>query len=76
MIKSYVGISIKGNLTVRFSYSPSQGFNAAISNNKTATILIKPLNLKNETYVSFLRSDMENQSEFECKTIDEIKKNH
>jgi hypothetical protein len=69
MIKSYVGRSLKGTSTVRFSYSPSQGLNAAISNNKSATLLIKPSDIKSNTYVSFLRSDMVNQSEFEFNTI-------
>ncbi|KGL63939.1 fibronectin type III domain-containing protein [Polaribacter sp. Hel1_85] len=73
-IKSYVGRSLKGNSTVRFSYSPSQGFNAAISSNKNSTIIIKPSNIKTNSYISFLRSDIETESEFECKTIDEIKK--
>lgn len=74
MIKSYVGRNKKRTSTVRFSYSPSQGFNAAISNNKKATILIKPSNLKNDTYISFLRSDIDSDSEFECETIEKIKK--
>ena len=47
-IKSYIGRSTKSSSTIRFSYSPSQGFNALISNNKSATILIKPSSLKNE----------------------------
>ena len=75
MIKSYVGRSTKSNSTVRFSYSPSQGFNAAISNNKSATILIKPSDLKNEKYISFSRKDISDESNFECNTIEEIKNN-
>ena len=72
-IKSYVGRSTKSTSTVRFSYSPSQGFNASISNNKSATILIKPSNLKNEKYISFSRKDISEESNFECQTIEDIK---
>jgi hypothetical protein len=73
-IKSYVGRSIDGLSKVRLSYAPSQGLNAAISNNKTATIIIKPSNIKNGSYISFLRSDMDFQSDFECETLAEVKK--
>jgi len=73
-IKSYIGKSVHGNSVVRFSYSPSQGFVGAISNHKNATILIKPVNLKSETYVSFLRSDMDYDANFECETVDQVKK--
>ena len=74
-IKSYVGRSTKSTSTVRFSYSPSQGFIAAISNNKSATILIKPSNLKNEKYVSYSRAEVSEDSDFECKTIENITNN-
>ena len=73
-IKSYVGRSIDGVSKVRLSYSPSQGLHAAISNNKTATIIIKPSNIKNGSYISFLRSEMDFQSDFECETLAEVKK--
>ena len=75
MIKSYIGKSSISNSTVRFSYAPSQGFNAAISNNKSATILIKPSSLKNGIYLLFSRKDFIEESDFECKTIEDIKKN-
>ena len=73
-IKSYVGRSIDGVSKVRLSYAPSQGLHAAISNNKTATIIIKPSNIKNGSYISFLRSEMDFQSDFECETLAEVKK--
>ncbi|MFT5146519.1 MAG: hypothetical protein ACI9H1_001242, partial [Polaribacter sp.] len=73
-VKSYVGRSIDGVSKVRLSYAPSQGLHAAISNNKTATIIIKPSNIKNGSYISFLRSEMDFQSDFECETLAEVKK--
>ena len=73
-IKSYVGKSVKGSSTVRFSYSPSQGFVGAISNHKNSTILIKPTDLRSETYVSYLRNNTNFNSDFDCETINQIKK--
>ncbi len=74
-IKSYVGKSTQSAATVRFSYSPSQGFNAALSNNKSATVLIKPSDLKNERYRSYSRKDIIEESNFECNTIEKLKEN-
>jgi len=73
-IKSYTGKSLESASTVRFSYSPSQGFNAAISNNKNATILIKPSDLKNEKYRSYSRKDLNEESNFDCNTMEKMTK--
>jgi hypothetical protein len=74
-IKSYAGKSIYGISKVRSSYAPSRRLHAVISKNKTATIIIKLSNIKNGNYISFLRSEMDFQSDFECETLAEVKKN-
>ena len=54
-IKAYIGKSVKGKSIANISYSPSQGFNIAITNSKKPTTLIKPLIRGENTYLVYSR---------------------
>ncbi|WP_162182441.1 fibronectin type III domain-containing protein [Lacinutrix jangbogonensis] len=72
-IKSYIGINTVTGTTARISYSPSQGLHAFVSNLERATTIIKPLDVKNNLYTVFSRSDLSQDiSDFECSTMESV----
>ncbi|CAM1344331.1 fibronectin type III domain-containing protein [Tenacibaculum amylolyticum] len=72
-IKSYIAKSTSSDKTARFSYSKSNGLNAYITTDQ-GTVIVKPQNIKSNSYLVYLRSNLEASNEFECKTIETAKK--
>ena len=64
-IKTYLGESIEGGMTVRFDYSPNYGFHAMIMG-LTDVIFIDPYSLHNSNYIiSYYKKDYINASKKE-----------
>ncbi len=72
-IKSYIAKSIASSKTARLSYDKYTGLHASIFSN-SGTLLIKPTNKETNDYLFYNRADIDTNSDFECKTIEQIKK--
>ncbi|TCI92639.1 fibronectin type III domain-containing protein [Tenacibaculum sp. M341] len=72
-IKSFIAKSITSNKTARFSYSNSESLHAYVSTNK-GTIIINPIAKKSNNYVYYNKRQVDFSSDFECSTIDKVKK--
>ncbi len=70
-IKSYVAKSSTTNKVARLSYSEHNGLRAFIETNK-GTVLIKPANLKSNSYVAFNKKSSELTSGFECALAEKV----
>ncbi|GAA3620229.1 reprolysin-like metallopeptidase [Flavivirga jejuensis] len=70
-IKSYVGKSTQSNKVVRLSFSEHNGLRAFITAGNEIT-LIKPTDLKTNTYAVSNRKESESLSDFECGVVEEV----
>ena len=69
-IKSYVGKSLDGKSSIRFSYSPYHGFSAMIFTAQSTSYIDAYTNdLK--TYITYNRKNVENNLNFACHTNDD-----
>ena len=71
-IKTYLGESLKGNMTVRFDYSPDYGFHAMIMG-LTDVVFIDPYSFQNSKYIiAYFKKDYINDEQQEFKEEEPI----
>jgi len=71
-IKTYLGESLKGNMTVRFDYSPDYGFHAMIMG-LTDVVFIDPYSFQNSDYIiAYFKKDYINDEQQEFKEEEPI----
>lgn len=71
-IKTYLGESLRGNMTMRFDYSPDYGFHAMIMG-QTDVIFIDPFSFHNSDYIiSYYKKDYINEVQKEFKEEEPI----
>jgi hypothetical protein len=64
-IKTYLGESLRGNMTMRFDYSPDYGFHAMIMG-QTDVVFIDPYSFHNSDYIiSYYKKDYINEGQIE-----------
>ena len=68
-IKSYVGKSVDGKSTIRFSYSPYHGFSAMIQKGHKVSY-IDAYTEDLSTYISYSRQNVDDNINFTCHTDD------
>lgn len=68
-IKSYVGKSVDGKSTIRFSYSPFHGFSAMIQKGNEVSY-IDAYTEDLSTYISYNRKNVDDNISFACHTDD------
>ena len=68
-IKSYVGKSVDGKATIRFSYSPYHGFSAMIQKGHDISY-IDAYTEDLSTYISYSRKNVDDNINFSCHTDD------
>ncbi|WP_334124297.1 reprolysin-like metallopeptidase [Empedobacter brevis] len=68
-IKSYVGKSVDGKSTIRFSYSPYHGFSAMIQEGHEVSY-IDAYTEDLSTYISYSRKNVDDMINFTCHTDD------
>ena len=68
-IKSYVGKSVDGKSTIRFSYSPYHGFSAMIQKGHQVSY-IDAYTEDLSTYISYSRQNVDDNINFTCHTDD------
>ncbi|WP_237274855.1 fibronectin type III domain-containing protein [Tenacibaculum ovolyticum] len=73
-IKSFTAKSLTSGAVARFSYSETAGLHAFINTNK-GTYIVKPTDIKTNSYSSYNRNDITSSSDFECNTIEKVKEN-
>ena len=67
-IKSYRGISLDGQSTVRFSYSPYHGLSAVIKSEGNSKTYIDAYTKDLKTYITYTKKNVDNTLQFICNT--------